>query len=192
MARGGPDTATHLSRRQASTSSRSTYVHERCSLAWDLSGAAPVSPACDVQMNEEFDAFARTCEIQIATEPVGIAPRDMTLTLDESELYHLVTLTRPGSSASVQVVFAKPATDDAPPAVSEVLWWLAGDAHLMEGAQGERGLWATAYGLPPEAEGTGRLFDQQRGQCGALRDLLGDVGYRRVLSIYESEMAGSR
>lgn len=93
-------------------------------------------------MNEQFEAFAQSCQIQIATEPVGIAPRDMTLTLDESELYYLVTLTRQGSSAPVQVVFAKPATDDAPPTAGEVLWWLAGDAHLMEGAQAERGLWA--------------------------------------------------
>ena len=143
-------------------------------------------------MNDQFDAFARSCEIQIATEPVGIAPRDMTLTLGESELYYLVRLTRPGSSASVQVVFAKPATDDAAPTAGEVLWWLAGDAHLMEGAQAERGLWAAAYGLPPEADGTARLFEQQRSQCDALRTLLGDVSYRRVVGIYESEMVASR
>jgi hypothetical protein len=145
-------------------------------------------------MNEQFDAFAQSCGIQIATEPVGIAPRDMTLTLDESEVYHLVKLTRPGSSASVQVVFAKPAIDDAVPTPGEVLWWLAGDAHLMEGSQAKRALWATAYGdLPPEAGGTGRLFEQQRSQCEALRGLLGDVGYRRLVAIYESEMAvGSR
>jgi hypothetical protein len=141
-------------------------------------------------MNEQYDAFAQSCEIQIATEPVGIAPRDMTLTLDESEVYYLVTLTRQGSSASVRVVFAKPATDDAPPTAREVLWWLAGDAHLMEGSQENRALWAIAYAdLPPDANGTGRLFEQQRSQCQALRGLLGDVGYRRLVGIYDSEMA---
>ncbi|HEX6037264.1 hypothetical protein [Longimicrobium sp.] len=142
-------------------------------------------------MNEQFDAFANSCEIQIAAQPIGIAPRDMTVTLDEAEVHYHVTLRRPGADVTAQVVYWKPATDDAPPTAGEVLWWLAGDAHVMEGAQMERNLWAAAYGLPPEANGTGRLFDQQRNQCEALRTLLGDLGYRRLVGIYESEMASS-
>lgn len=141
-------------------------------------------------MSKQCDAFAQSCGIQVTAEPVGLAPRDTTVALDQAELHYLVVLHRAGSDASVRFVYAKPATDGAPPTAGEVLWWMAGDAHVMEGAQAERELWATAYGLPPRAEGTARLFDQQRAQRDALAALLGDVGYRRLVSIYESEMAG--
>jgi hypothetical protein len=142
-------------------------------------------------MNEQLKAFAESCGIQYTAEPMGHAPRDVSATVDQAELHYLVTLTRPGSDASVRFIFVKPATDADRPTAGEVLWWMAGDAHVMEGAQTEVGLWATAFGLPPRADGTGRLFNQQRDQCADLRNLLGDVAYRRLVTIYESEMVGS-
>jgi hypothetical protein len=142
-------------------------------------------------MNDQFEAFAESCAVQCTAEPLGLAPRDPTATLEQAELHYLVTLTRPGSGAPVRFIFVKPATDAEPPTASEVLWWMAGDAHMMEGAQADVGLWATGFGLPARADGTARLFDQQRQQCAALRKLLGDVGYHRLIAIYESEMVGS-
>jgi len=142
-------------------------------------------------MSERIEAFAQRSDIRLSAEPVVLAPRDLTASMEQSEFHYLVVLTRPGSDAAVRIVYAKPLTDANEPTAGEILWWLAGDAFAVEQSEGDLEPWAHSYGLPPRAEGTARLFDQQRKQSETLRKLLGDVGYRTLISTYASEMLGT-
>ncbi len=142
-------------------------------------------------MSEPLEAFAESCGIHLTAELITAAPRDVLLPLEQTEQHYLVALARPGAEDDVRMVFAKPAVDGSPPTVAEVLWWLASDAFALEQAEGAVTPWAHTHGFPPQAAATVRMFEHQRQQSRALRQLLGDVGFRRLLGIYEAEMVGS-
>jgi hypothetical protein len=73
-----------------------------------------------------------------------------------------------------------------------VLWWVAGDAWVLERGNGELKAWATAYGFPPTEEATIWLFEQATRQSAALGKLLGDSAMRRLMELYEAEVGPSR
>ncbi|HEX8430972.1 MAG TPA: hypothetical protein VF625_06780 [Longimicrobium sp.] len=145
-------------------------------------------------MAEPFQAFAESCNLACSAEIIGIAPRDVLAPLHAVEQHYLVSLTRTGARASEQalhIVFARPLSESERPSTRDVLWWLAGDAFAVEQATGELIPWALSYGYPPDAPETTRLFELQSKQATQLRALVGDVGYHRLLALYESELTAA-
>jgi hypothetical protein len=105
--------------------------------------------------------------------------------------HFVVTLSREASAARFRLIFATPATDPAPPAVRDVLWWAASDAWIVEDGKREFHSWAAAYGYPADDAATARLFEQQTEQADSLQELLGEFQYRRLLDLYDRESSPS-
>jgi hypothetical protein len=144
-------------------------------------------------MSDPFERFADECRLRLTAEPLCVAPRDVLAPLDAVEQHFLVELSRQESDAGpVRLIFAVPATERTTPAMRDVLWWLAGDAWALEQADRRLHLWAATYGYPSEEEATAWLFDQCSRQSAALAELLGELDCRRLLALYEAEMASSR
>jgi hypothetical protein len=109
--------------------------------------------------------------------------------LEDVDQHFLVTLSRAGAAEpSVRLVFLAPVTAGSEPSLSEVLWWLAGDAWVLRRGNGELGAWAAVYGYPATEEATIWLFEQATRQAAALAALLGDSDVQRLLAIYEAEV----
>jgi len=143
-------------------------------------------------MTGSFEAFARHCDLACRAERIGAAPRDLLAPLHAAEQHYLVFLSKrdtPETGPVVRMVFAKPLTDPDGPALRDVLWWLAGDAFAVDQADGQLAPWAASYGHPPHSPESARLFEVQREQTHQLRILLGEVAYRRLLELYESELS---
>ncbi len=144
-------------------------------------------------MSEPFASFAEESGLHLFAEPLGAAPRDVLAPVDAIEQYWLVSLSTLGSSAGpLRLVFLTPLAGGDSPALRDVLWWVAGDAWVLEQAGGSLEAWAATFGYAPTAEGTERLFEQAQRQTVALTELLGDTGMRRLLDIYDAEVAPSR
>lgn len=135
-----------------------------------------------------FERFAVQCQLELRAEPLVAAPRDVLADIDEAEQHYLVTLTSRMSEASLTSVFIKPATDASPPDVREVLWWLAADSWAVRQSGCELERWARVHRYPPDAESTVRVFELHVAQSEALERLLGQIGYDRLLSLYDAEV----
>ena len=135
-----------------------------------------------------FERFAAQCQLQLRAEPLVAAPRDVLADIDEAEQHYLVTLTSRMSDASVTSVFIKPTIDPSFPDVRDVLWWLAADSWAVRQSGGELERWARVYRYPPHAESTARVFERHVAQSEALERLLGQIGYDRLLSLYDAEV----
>ena len=144
-------------------------------------------------MPDPFERFADECRLRIRAEPLCVAPRDVLAPLDAVEQHFLVQVSRADTDADpVRLIFVAPVNGPTAPAVRDVLWWLAGDAWVLE--QGEKRLepWAATYGYPPGEEATTRLFEECIRQASALTQLLGDLDCRRLLALYEADTAPAR
>jgi hypothetical protein len=139
---------------------------------------------------DPFEEFARERGLQLRLEPINLVPRNVVAPLDAIDRHYLAELFRAGEETSaVRMVFALLATTDASPSLRDVLWWLAGDAWVVERSDGRLEEWASVYGYPAREAATARLFDLHRRQSKALFDLLGELDGRRLLALYEAELA---
>ena len=139
-----------------------------------------------------FASFAVRCQLQLRVEPLVGAPRDVLATLNESEQFYLATLSGRAPEPVVRFVFIKPAVDPKPPDARDALWWLAADAWAVRQSGRDLVRWAQEYRYPPEAEATGRLFQQHLAQNDALERLLGHADYERLLALYDAEVGRAR
>ena len=135
-----------------------------------------------------FERFAAQCQLELRAKPLVAAPRDVLADIEEAEQHYLVTVTSRMSEASVTSVFIKPATDASLPDVREVLWWLAADSWAVRQSGRELERWARVHRYPPDAESTARVFELHVAQSEALERLLGQIGYDRLLSLYDAEV----
>ena len=113
--------------------------------------------------------------------------------VESVEQHFLVSISRAGGNApAIRLVFLKPVTDGGTPSMGEVLWWVAGDAWVLERANQELYAWAATYGYPAEVEATAWLFEQARRESGGLARLLGTENMRALMELYEAEVGPSR
>jgi hypothetical protein len=144
-------------------------------------------------MSDPLERFAVECGLRLTAEPLSVAPRDVLTPVDTVEQHYLVSLARAGSGTdSVRLIFLTPITTGAGPAMRDVLWWVAGDAWVLEQANGKLDSWAATYGYPPAEPATARLFEQAVRQGAQLSELLGETEMRRLMGIYQAEVVPSR
>lgn len=137
---------------------------------------------------DAFAALTAEAGLQLQSEVLHSAPRDVASAPSEMEQHHLVTLSRPGAAGQVvRLIFATPLGEHAPPTLRDVLWWLAGDAWAIERAAGALGEWAAIHGYPSRDAATAALFERNVTQASSLRSLLGADLYARLIATYESE-----
>lgn len=144
-------------------------------------------------MSDAYQRFAEECGLRLEAEALAAVPRNVLAPLSAVEQPFLVSLSRLDSSAEpVRLVFLTPIASGAAPSMQDVLWWLAGDAWVLE--QGDRRLdrWAATYGYSPREAGISRLFEQSLRQSAALSELLGESNMRRLLVLYEAEITPIR
>ena len=137
-----------------------------------------------------FEQLAEHCGLRVQAQPLSVAPRDVLAPLAEMEQHYLVTVCRDVSTDPVRLIFAQPLSDPSPPSVRDVLWWLASDAWAVARASGELRSWSSTFGYPAQAESTRRLFEYHVRQASALASLLGELGYRRLLALYDADLSG--
>lgn len=153
----------------------------------------PLKPNSQVSSSDAFEQFAEGCGLRLTAEPLCVAPQDVLDPVESVEQHFLVSISRAGSKAPpVRLVFLKPVTDRDTPSMREVLWWMAGDAWVLERANQELDTWAATYGYPAEAEATAWLYEQARRQAGGLARLLGDENMRALMELYEAQVGPSR
>src|SRR5262245_18072479 len=98
---------------------------------------------------DPFERFAECCALHLCAEPVPTAPRDVAMPIEEADQSFVVTISKPGgSSGSVRLVYFVPLASPMVPGFRDVLWWLAGDAMLLERADGNLERWARAQAFP--------------------------------------------
>jgi hypothetical protein len=137
---------------------------------------------------DSFDRFAAECGLTVTAEALYAAPRDVLHPPADSDRHYLVTIRRDAVPRALCLVYLTPLTDVAPPSVRDVLWWLAGDAWAVERAGRRLDAWAADHGYARD-DATDRLFECHCRQATALRDLVGEAGYRRLLDLYHAEVA---
>lgn len=141
-------------------------------------------------MPDPFDRFVEECGLRLTAECLSVAPRDVLTPLPQVEQHFLVTLSRPEVKADpVRLIFVTPLATRESPRIRDVLWWVAGDAWVVEQGQRDLGTWAASFGYPADAEPAARLFEQHCRQADVLASLLGDFNYRHLLSLYDSEIS---
>jgi hypothetical protein len=123
-------------------------------------------------MRDVYQQFAEECGLRMSTEPLSVAPRNVLAPVHAVEQHFLVDLSRSeGGRGSVRLVFAVPLTQQSVPAMRDVLWWLAGDAWVIEQQDRSPQLWATAFGYEPESDLTLQLFEHYARQTRAFKVL---------------------
>lgn len=138
---------------------------------------------------DPFEAFAQRCGLRVRAEPVYSAPRDVLHPPADSDQAFLVTLHRERRpDETLSFVYFLPMTEERPPGIREVLWWLAADGWAIQEAQNELAVWAAGNGYSAEEQATARLFLTHRRQHTALRKLLGDGGHAELLGLHCSEV----
>lgn len=138
---------------------------------------------------DPFERLAKQCRLRLQAERLTIAPRDVLAPPAEVEQHYLVTLFREASAQQVRIIFARPLSESSPPGMRDVLWWLASDAWAIARASGALKNWSLMYDYPAQDEATRRLFEHHSAQASVLATLLGEVGYRRLLALYEADIA---
>ncbi|MQA91095.1 MAG: hypothetical protein GEU90_12800 [Gemmatimonas sp.] len=142
-----------------------------------------------MEASESLEQFADECGLRLFAEPLCASPRDVLAPLGSVEQHFVVSLTRAGSpEPPVRLVFMVPATSVAEPQRRDVLWWVAGDAWILERSDRDVATWAATFGYPPEEPGTRRLFNQAVRQSAALAALLGESDMRRLMELYGAKV----
>lgn len=139
-------------------------------------------------MTDPIEALIEECGISVTMEPIPFGPRDPLATIDEAHQHYLVQIGAGHSEACVRMVYQVPLSDEGPPPRARVLAWLAGDVWAIEHSHFRHSEWAAVYGLPADAPGVRQMFDCHAGAASTLKNVLGEVPYRRLLAIYESSL----
>ena len=139
---------------------------------------------------EPFERFAAACALRMRAEPLFHAPYDIFEAPEEADDAYLVTLTGSAQSDAqgVRLVFLMPTAAGVGPSVRDVLWWLAGEAWTMEHAGHDLASWAADHDLDAHAQATTRRFEQRRQLTEAVRALLGDEDFARLLRLYGEQV----
>ena len=141
---------------------------------------------------DPFEEFATQCGLRLATEELSAAPRDVLAPAAEQDRYYLVTIAGPrADSTEFRTLFVTEA-DEAPPTTRDVLWWLASDSWAVEHSERDYQQGATTLGRPGDAPEDRHLFELHARQADKARALLGDATYRKLLALYEIEVAAKR
>jgi hypothetical protein len=137
---------------------------------------------------DPFERFATERGIRISTAELGAAPRDIRASPAELDRHVLVELTNPRADAPpLRTLFLTAPEESNSPTMRDVLWWLASDAWAVDRAHYDLGKWAAMYEYPDGEPATLRLFRLHVGQAEALRALVGDVGYRDLLTLHQRD-----
>lgn len=151
-----------------------------------------LQPNSPVSTSDDFEQFAERCGLRLTAEPLCVAPRDLLAPVEAVEQHFLVSISRRGGNAPpVRLVFLKPLTNPDSPSLREVLWWVVGDAWVLERADYNLDTWAATYAYPAKAEATTWLFEQARRQSDGLARLLGTENMRALMELYEAQVGPS-
>lgn len=138
---------------------------------------------------DPFQAFATQIDLQVATEELSAAPRDVLAPPSDQDRYYLITLSTPREVAGqVRTLFIT-GSNENPPSTRDVLWWLASDSWAVEEADRKYERWATTYRYSADDPASARIFHSHANQADAARALMGDTAYRRLLNLYQTEIA---
>ena len=138
---------------------------------------------------DPFQAFATAIGLQVTTEELSAAPRDVLAPPADQDRYFLITLALPpDTSRAVRTLFVT-GSNESPPSTRDVLWWLASDSWAVEEAGRNYQRWATTYRYSADDPAGVRLFRSHANQAGAARALLGEAAYRQLLNLYQAEVA---
>lgn len=141
---------------------------------------------------DPFEAFARECGLRLRTEELSAAPRDVLAPGVDQDRYYLVTIVgRRADSAEFRTLSVTGAAE-APPTTRDVLWWLASDSWAVEHSDREYKQWATTLSRAGDAPEDRHLFELHARQADKARALLGDAAYRKLMALYELEVAAKR
>ena len=141
---------------------------------------------------DPFQAFATQIGLQVATEELSAAPRDVLAAPSDQDRYYLVTLSIPRDVAGqVRTLFIT-ASEENPPTTRDVLWWLASDSWAVEEAGRNYERWATTYRYSADDPAGERIFRSHANQAEATRALIGEAAYRKLLNLYQTEIAHQR
>lgn len=146
---------------------------------------SPASP-------DSFQRFAEERGLLMTSEALYSAPRDVLHPPGESDQAYLITLRRSERGGTpLRLIFFTPLSDLDPPTHRDVLWWLAADAWALHEANRSVEKWAASHGYPTDDVATERRFEEHSRQAGALRVLLGDEGFNKLLALHSAEVSRS-
>jgi hypothetical protein len=138
---------------------------------------------------DPFQAFAAELGLRVTTEELSAAPRDVLAPPADQDRYFLVTVAGPRETAGqVRTLFVT-GVDESPPSTRDILWWLASDSWALEESGRDYARWAAVNHYAVDDPAGARLFRLHASQADAARALVGDAAYRRLLSLYQTEVA---
>ena len=138
---------------------------------------------------DPFQAFATQIDLHLATEELSAAPRDVLAPPADQDRYYLVTLSIPRDvTGQVRTLFIT-GSQENPPTTRDVLWWLASDSWAVEQAGRNFQRWASTYSVSADDPAGERIFRSHASQADAARALIGETAYRKLLTLYQTEIA---
>lgn len=139
--------------------------------------------------SDPYVRFADERDLRVTAEALPVAPRDLLQQPADSELHFLATISKSvPAGPSARLIFMLPPGEGLSPSVRDILWWLASDAWSIEQTNRDFGEWAGLHDYRPNDEATRRLFERHVRIADELRAVLGDVDYRKLLALHESEI----
>lgn len=135
-------------------------------------------------IDAEFDTFLLEHDVTIAVEEVFHLNPHPEEDHDIRQHNHVV-LRSPRSQTALSLCMTSFNWDDFRVLPPHVLFSLAGDASLLEQAEGNYVLWADSQQWSPDSRGAERKFRQTVEMVAALRRLLGERGYAELIALYE-------
>jgi len=135
-------------------------------------------------IDAEFDTFLLEHDVTITVEEVFHLNPHPEEDHDIRQHNHVV-LRSPRSETPITLCMTSFNWDNFAVLPPHVLFSLAGDASLLEQAEGNYVLWADSQQWSPDSRGAERKFRQTVEMVAALRRLLGERGYADLLELYE-------
>ena len=135
-------------------------------------------------IDAEFDTFLLEHDVTIAVEEVFHLNPHPEADHDIRQHNHVV-LRSTRSDAALSLCMTSFNWDDFAVQPPHVLFSLAGDAALLERAEGNYVLWADSQRWSPDSRGAERKFRQTVSMVAALRELLGERGYTDLIALYD-------
>ena len=135
-------------------------------------------------IDAEFDTFLLEHDVTITVEEVFHLNPHPEEDHDIRQHNHVV-LRSPRSPEALTLCMTSFNWDNFTVLPPHVLFSLAGDAALLEQAEGNYVLWADSQQWSPDSRGAERKFRQTVEMVAALRQLLGERGYADLLALYE-------
>lgn len=135
-------------------------------------------------IDADFDTFLLEHDVTITVEEVFHLNPHPEEDHDIRQHNHVV-LRSPRSESAMSLCMTSFNWDGFAVLPPHVLFSLAGDAALLEEAEGNYVLWADSQQWSPDSRGAERKYRQTVAMVAALRQLLGERGYAELLALYE-------